>query len=82
MLKPGNVHSADGWCKTLAPVVTRYEGRMPFRSFRMDMIFTRSEVYDFLEREESRYAIRLPASERLQEAISYLLTRPVGRSLL
>lgn len=26
-----------------------------------------------------RYAIRLPANEKLQEAISYLLTRPMGR---
>jgi len=37
------------------------------------------EVYEFLEAERIRYAIRLPANQVLQSRIGYLLTRPVGR---
>ena len=27
MLRPGNVHSAQGWREVLKPIVARYEGR-------------------------------------------------------
>ena len=37
------------------------------------------EVYEFLEAERIKYAIRLPANRILQERIAHLLTRPVGR---
>jgi hypothetical protein len=37
------------------------------------------EVYEFLEAERIKYAIRLPANQVLQSRIGYLLTRPVGR---
>jgi hypothetical protein len=37
------------------------------------------EVYDFLEAERIKYAIRLPANRVLQDRIGYLLKRPVGR---
>ena len=37
------------------------------------------EVYEFLEAERIKYAIRLPANQVLQSRIDYLLTRPVGR---
>src|ERR1700752_4029680 len=37
------------------------------------------EVYEFLEGERIKYAIRLPANQVLQSRIGYLLTRPVGR---
>src|SRR5262245_5139213 len=36
-------------------------------------------VYEFLEAERIKYAIRLPANQVLQSRIGYLLTRPVGR---
>jgi hypothetical protein len=36
-------------------------------------------VYDCLEAERIRYAIRLPANQILQNRIAYLLKRPVGR---
>lgn len=36
-------------------------------------------VYEFLEAERIKYAIRLPTNKVLQERISYLLNRPVGR---
>ena len=37
------------------------------------------EVYEFLEPERIKYAIRLPANRILQDRIGYLLKRPVGR---
>src|SRR5204863_5064854 len=37
------------------------------------------EVYEFMEAERIKYAIRLPANQVLQSRIGYLLTRPVGR---
>jgi len=37
------------------------------------------EVYEFLEAERIKYAIRLPANQVLQSRIGDLLTRPVGR---
>src|SRR3712207_9489609 len=37
------------------------------------------DLYEFLEAEGYRYAIRLPANAVLQESIAWLLRRPVGR---
>jgi Transposase DDE domain group 1 len=37
------------------------------------------EVYEFLEAERIKYAIRLPANQVLQGRIGYLLKRPIGR---
>ena len=78
-LRPGNVHSADGWRPTLEPVVARYRDRDLRRYFRADAAFANPEVYEFLEAEGYKYAIRLPANKVLQESIGYLLKRPVGR---
>jgi hypothetical protein len=44
-----------------------------------DAAFANPEVYEFLEAEGFKYAIRLPANKVLQESIRYLLKRPVGR---
>ena len=49
------------------------------RYFRADAAFANPEVYEFLEDEEFKYAIRLPANQILQQKIGYLLKRPVGR---
>src|SRR5262249_28162455 len=78
-LRPGNVHSADGWDAVLKPVVARYQGKVSRIYFRADAAFAMPEVYEFLEAERSKYAIRLPANQVLQSRIGYLLTRPVGR---
>ena len=37
------------------------------------------EVYEFLEAENFKYAIRIPANKVLQDSIAHLLKRPVGR---
>src|SRR6202049_1331276 len=78
-LRPGNVHSADRWDGVLKPVVTRYQGKVSRIYFRADAGFANPDVYEFLEAEEIKYAIRLPANRILQERIGHLLTRPVGR---
>jgi hypothetical protein len=47
--------------------------------FRADAAFAMPGVYEYLEAEGIKYAIRLPANRVLQERIGYLLKRPVGR---
>src|SRR5262249_13868625 len=78
-LRAGNVHSADGWDDVLKLVVARYQGKVSRLYFRADAAFAMPEVYQFLEAERIKYAIRLPANQVLQSRIGYLLTRPVGR---
>ena len=48
-LRPGNVHSADGWDDVLKPVVARYLGKVSRIYFRADAGFASPEVYEFLE---------------------------------
>jgi hypothetical protein len=78
-LRPGNVHSADGWRDVLEPVVNRYKERRVQLYFRGDAAFASPDIYEFLETEGFLYAIRLKANKVLQECIAHLLTRPVGR---
>jgi hypothetical protein len=75
-LRPG---SADGWEGVLKPVVTRYKGHVSRIYFRADAGFANLDVYEYLEAERIKYAIRLPANRIVQERIGHLLTRPVGR---
>jgi hypothetical protein len=79
VLRPGNVHSAEGWRAVLELVVARYRGKVKRRYFRADAAFAAPEVYTFMEAENFRYAIRLPANAVLQRRIAHLLKRPVGR---
>ena len=78
-MRPGNVHSAENWQIALEQVVARYRERKLRRYFRADAAFAKPEIYEFLEAEGYAYAIRLPTNAVLQEKISHLLTRPVGR---
>jgi hypothetical protein len=79
-LRPGNVHSADGWRGVLEPVISRYRGKgETVIYFRGDAAFANPDIYEFLEVERMGYAIRLPANRVLQEKMGYLLKRPVGR---
>jgi hypothetical protein len=79
VLRPGHVHSAEGWRELLESVVTRYRDRAGRRYFRADAAFASPEVYNYLEAEGFLYAIRLPGNQVLQRRISHLLNRPVGR---
>ena len=62
--------------------MARYKGKVSRIYFRADAGFANPEVYQYLEAERIKYAIRLPANRVLQERIGYLLKRPVGRPTL
>ena len=62
-LRPGNVHSADGWRDVLEPVVERYRKRTLRRYFRGDAAFALPDLYEFLEAENYKYVIRLKANK-------------------
>jgi hypothetical protein len=78
-LRPGNVHSADGWESVFKPVIVRYQGKVLRIYFRADAAFAMPGVYECLEAERVKYAIRIPTNQVLQNRIGYLLKRPVGR---
>ncbi len=78
-LRPGNVHSVDGWEGVLKLVVIRYNGQVSNIYFRGEAAFANPDLYDYLEGQGIKYAIRLPAKRLLQVRIGHLLTRPVGR---
>ncbi len=78
-LRPGNVHSADGWDEVLLPVIDRYQARKRTVVVRADAAFALPALYEALERRDVAYAIRLPANQVLERTIEDLLTRPRGR---
>jgi hypothetical protein len=78
-LRPGNVHSADGWEELLLPEIKRQQTLGKEVVFRADAAFAKPELYEALEERDVQYAIRLPANDNLQRNIKELLTRPVGR---
>jgi Transposase DDE domain group 1 len=78
-LRPGNVHSAEGWKGMLEPIFDRYKERGKKVYFRADAAFASPDVYEYLEDNRILYAIRIPANQNLQREIEHLLTRPVGR---
>ena len=78
-LRPGNVHSAEGWEEFLLPEIERQQLMGKEVAFRADAAFAKPEVYEALEERGVKYAIRIPANDILQQDIEELLTRPVGR---
>jgi DDE family transposase len=78
-LRPGNVHSADGWDKFLLPVIDRCQAQGRTVVVRADAAFALPALYEALERRDVSYTIRLPANDVLEQAIEDLLTRPRGR---
>ena len=78
-LRPGNVHSADGWECVFKPVNVGYQGKVLRIYFRADAAFAMPGVYECLEAARVKYAIRIPTNQVLQNRIGYLLKRPVGR---
>ncbi len=78
-LRPGNVHSAEGWEELLLPEIARQQQQGKAVVFRADAAFAKPELYEALEARDVKYAIRLPANDNLQRNITELLTRSVGR---
>jgi hypothetical protein len=79
VLRPGNVHSSDGWKNMLEPIIDRYKDTGKRIYFRADAAFASPDVSEYLEDNRILYAIRIPANQNLQIEIEHLLTRPVGR---
>jgi hypothetical protein len=78
-LRPGNVHSAEGWEELLLPEIERQQRLGQEVVFRADAAFAKPELYEALEERGVKYAIRLPANDNLQRNITELLRRPMGR---
>ena len=78
-LRPGNVHSADGWEQLLLPEIERQRKQGKEVWFRADAAFAKPEIYEALEERGAKYAIRIPANDCLLRDIAELLIRPVGR---
>ena len=78
-LRPGNVHSAEGWEELLMPEIERQQKLSKEVVFRADAAFAKPEIYEALESRGVKYAIRIPANENLERDVAELLPRPVGR---
>ena len=63
-LRPGNVHSADGWKPVLEPVIARYADCHLMRFFRADAAFAIPGFCEILAAEGYSYAIRLRAAHQ------------------
>jgi hypothetical protein len=79
-LRPGNVHSADGWEEVLRPVLARYSAKarpsITRRRFRADAAFAIPALFDLLETEGWDYAIRIKGNRKLYDQIG---CAPAGR---
>ncbi|MGH9472214.1 MAG: IS1380 family transposase [Terriglobales bacterium] len=78
-LRPGNVHSVDGWEELLLPEIDRQKATGKEVVFRADAAFAKPDIYDALEERGVKYVIRIPANDNFERDIVELLTRPVGR---
>jgi hypothetical protein len=82
-LRPGNVHSADGWEGVLMPVLERYSAEarpsIERRRFRADAAFSTPALFDLLEAEGWDYAIRIKGNPKLYDQIGWLMKRRPGR---
>lgn len=79
-LRPGNVHSADGWEGVLLPEIERQQKQAKQVVFRAGPrgrpAFAKPEIYEALEERGVKYAIRIPSNDNLERDIAELLTRP------
>jgi hypothetical protein len=78
-LRPGNVHSADGWDQVLLPVIDRCQAGGQTVVVRADAAFALPALDEAVERRAVRSAIRLPANDVLERAVEDLFVRPRGR---
>lgn len=79
-LRPRKVHSAEGWQELLLPEIERQQKQGQQVVFRAEAAFAKPEIYEALEERGVKYAIRLPANDRLERDLAELLTRPGGRA--
>ena len=65
-LRPGNVHSADDWEELLLPEIERQQKLGKEVVFGADAAFAKPEIYEKSEERGVKYAIRIPANNRLE----------------
>ena len=78
-LRPGNVHSADGWKEFLEPVLRYYAEKGINVKVRGDAAFAIPGLYELCEELGIDYAIRIKENKKLAEKIEEYTKRPVGR---
>jgi hypothetical protein len=78
-LRPGNVHSADGWQEFLEPILRYYTGKGIKVQVRGDAAFAIPELFELCEELGIDYAIRIKENEKLTEKMALYAKRPVGR---
>jgi Transposase DDE domain group 1 len=78
-LRPGNVHSAEGWAELLLPEIERQQRMGKDVAFRADATFAKPEIYNASEERGVKCAIRIPSNGNLERDIAELLPRLVGR---
>ena len=80
-LRPGNVHSADGWKEHLAPVVEIHERHKLRMKLRADAAFAIPELFKFCEdrRHPIEYVVRIKENAVLERLAKPFMKRPVGR---
>ena len=78
-LRPGNVHSADGWREFLEPVVRDYREKGITVKVRGDAAFAIPELFELCEELGIGYAIRIKENSKLLEKVREYARRPVGR---
>src|SRR5258708_2789244 len=75
-LRPGNVHSADGWEKVLLPVIDRHQARKQTVVVRADAAFALPALYEALERRDVAHSIPPPAQPVLGRRVRGFLIPP------
>ncbi len=78
-LRPGNVHSSEDWEELLLPEIECQQNNGKEVIFRAAAAFAKPEIYEALEEQGVKYAIRIPANQNLERDIADLLIRLVGR---
>jgi hypothetical protein len=66
-LRPGNVHSAEGWEELLLPGIEDQQQMEKEVACRADAGFAKPEVYEALEKRGVKYAIRILATDILHD---------------
>gem|GEM_PF-5386626 len=78
-MRPGNVHSAEGWEELLLAEIERQQKQgkqVAFRSGpRGRPAFAKPEIYEALEGRGVKRAIRIPANDSLERDVAQLLRR-------
>jgi DDE family transposase len=78
-LRPGNVHSAEGWEEVLLPETERRQENGKEVALRAAAAFAKPRMYETLEQRGVQYAIRISANESLERHVAELPPHPVRR---